>query len=313
MKKLLSLSLAILLLAAIVVIPTYAAEAITPDTTTWYGDGNADVFELDSAEDVLGFFKLLASQTSLFDGKTVLLTADVDLNPGWDASTMTDGTNKLASVPGSTFGGNFVFDGQGHTIKGLFANPASNNTGIFGQAFTGADVTICNVRFINSYVKIYTSWRNCGLIYASGNAKVTIDNVYSEMNCKGKGRTDSFGSAFTGNMAPDTTTVIRNSVYAGKITSATCCGAFIGQNKGTATLENCAFYGSVEDGTTSENCSGLVDNNLGTLNIKNCISAGTVTANGKGNVNTICRNAQGTVTAENNLYDSLFFSPIMQR
>ncbi len=291
--------MAILLLAAIVVIPTYAAEAITPDTESWYGDGSADVFELDSEADFLGFFSKIAGGES-FVGKTVLLTVDVDLNPGWDASTMVAPANMLTRVSAANhFCG--TFDGQGHTVKGLYAKPNVNDTGIFGKTATGDDVTIRNVRFLNSYVDISGVWRATALMNTAG-GKLTIDNVYSEMICKSKGSSGSFGSAFTGNLNTASVTVIRNSVYAGKITAATCCGAFIGQNKGTATLENCAFYGEINDDTTNKLCSGLVDDNRGTLTIKNCISAGTVTANSSGNVNTICRNAQGTVTAENNLH-----------
>lgn len=310
MKKLLSFCLALLLIAGLAVIPTGAAnETIAPDTALWYGEGDAERFELTCAADFLGFFKKVSEGVD-FAGKTVVLTADIDLNPGWDAGTGA-AANVLTSLSTAvSFAG--TFDGQGHTVSGLYARTsADHDTGIFGSASAGDDVTIRNVRFLNSCVDLTPKWRCTALMNTAG-GRLTIENVYSEMLVIGKNNTGSFGSAFTANMNAGSVTVIRNSVFAGKITSASTCGAFIGRNDGTATLENCAFYGVLDD-STNKMCSGLADDNRGTLTVKNCISAGSVTANSGGNIHSVIRNAAGTYTAENNLYTEAATSAASQK
>lgn len=298
MKKLFSFCLALLLIAGLIVIPA-SAETITP-TTDWY-DASKDRFELATAADFLGFFSLLSKGTANFAGKTVVLTADVDLNPEWDASTLKYGPNVLAAVSiANSFKG--TFDGQGHTVSGLCAaTSADTDTGIFGQAVAGADVTIRNVRFLNSLVDMSMTWRHAALMNNEG-GKLTIENVYSEMIAYGRDNNNTnYTSAFTAGLNANSVTVIRDSVFAGQLLNVATGAPFIAWNAGTATLENCAFYGTANS-PTRKVCSGLVDDNRGSLTIKNCISAGTVTANSNGRINAIIRNPQETVTAENNRF-----------
>lgn len=299
MKKLLSFCLALLLLAGLAVIPT-SAETITPDTA-WYGDGTKDRFELNTAADVLGFFKLLSAGTANFEGKTVVLTADVDLNPGWEASTLKYGPNRLAAVsPANSFKG--TFDGQGHSIRGLCAaTSAGDDTGIFGQAGAGAVVAIRNIRFLNSLIDMSMGWRHAALMNNEGGS-LTIENVYSEMIAYGRDNANTnYTSAFTAGLSADSVTVIRDSVFAGQLLNIASGAPFIAWNAGTATLENCAFYGTV-DAPTRKVGSGLIDENRGTLTMKNCISAGTLMVNTENNVNAVIRHQAGTVTAENNRF-----------
>lgn len=51
---------------------------ITADTS-WYGDGTATEFSLADAGDLLGFADLVNNGTTDFSGKTVKLTADIDM------------------------------------------------------------------------------------------------------------------------------------------------------------------------------------------------------------------------------------------
>ncbi len=98
---------------------------IDGDDITWY-DASKSTYELYDVADFLGLDALAQSGVK-FAGKTIKLMADIDLNPGWDASTTVaaDGTVTLASAPTTKwlpipeFRG--TLDGNGHTIKGIYS------------------------------------------------------------------------------------------------------------------------------------------------------------------------------------------------
>ena len=135
MKKFSSKALAVLLtlcmLAGVFAIPaaattdTGSAEAITPDTS-WYTGEEAQtvVYELYDAADLLGFAALGNSGVT-FKGVTVKLMNDIDLNPGWNATTVVNGKEvTLADAPANTWNSiptfEGVLDGNGKTISGLY-------------------------------------------------------------------------------------------------------------------------------------------------------------------------------------------------
>ena len=95
--------------------------------TSWYtdakeGTGTADKpYEISTAAQLAGLAKLVNDGTTDFDGKTIRLTADIDLN------------NQVWTPIGTSqkkFAG--TFDGDGHTINGLYINKASTYQGLFG-------------------------------------------------------------------------------------------------------------------------------------------------------------------------------------
>ena len=131
-SKVLAVLLMLCMLIGVIAIPTYAtedevsAEAISPDTSWYTGEEVREiVYELYDAADLLGF-AALGNAGVTFKGATVKLMADIDLNPGWDATTVVKGKevtlanapeNRWDSIP--TFEG--VFDGNGKTISGLYS------------------------------------------------------------------------------------------------------------------------------------------------------------------------------------------------
>ena len=102
-KKVLAMTLAVLMIFSTFVV-TISAEtgdaqtgSITPDTS-WY-DADESEYVLYDAADLLGFMELCKtnepvsthgaadrSKGGFWGGKTVKLGADIDLNPGWDAT-----------------------------------------------------------------------------------------------------------------------------------------------------------------------------------------------------------------------------------
>lgn len=142
MTKLLAVLMTLCMLLGAIMVPASAdGEAvqgkIEPDTT-WY-DPNKDTYYLYDAADLLGFSYLGSTglvaegdETATpvnFEGKTIKLMANIDLNPGWDASmgydTTTTTITKIPTAPTNvwnsikTFKG--TFDGNGRTISGIYS------------------------------------------------------------------------------------------------------------------------------------------------------------------------------------------------
>lgn len=317
MKKLLSLFLTLcMLLSAVSVMAVQigaAGEAVTADTS-WYTEHKEETdLYLDDAADLLGFASLLAGQlksdtvledaaadAKIFAGKTVHLRADIDLNPGWIAGSRTEAigdaegqlivpANVWAVVNGHGFTG--MFDGEGHTISGLYFASEGKNTGIFGNPRGGteaAPVGVKNLAIVNSYIS--TTDSEFGALFGAtsnfdadkqDNANVLIENVYldvtmftsaaSTKNDDGKNTGGVIGAVFT-----ESTVTIRNTVVCGRMDAPkgiTAAGGFIG-------LATCAGAEVTKDGKkeAARNCHVTIEDSLfsGILNARYDLDGGFV-------------------------------------
>ena len=188
------------------------------------------------------------SQTDSFAGKTVKLTADIDLNPGFTASTsgMTDGADgtpaQWTPIGNTTTRFNGIFDGQGHTISGMYLNASASYQGMFGG--TGANAVVKDFKLKNSYFT--TTGNQLGSIV--GNALGTFDKIYSEAIVKGRGN------------------------QVGGLIGAT-------SSAGSVTLTNCWFSGSATMNAAKSYLGGLIgvvsSSSTGST-ISNCLNTGTV-------------------------------------
>ena len=104
--------------------------------TSWYNTTDT-AFVITTPEQLAGLAKLVNSGTDAFRGKTIKLDADIDMRA---FSWVPIGTS---SKP---FSGSF--DGQGHTVSGMYYNNSSAaNVGMFGYVYGYwlEEHTICNV------------------------------------------------------------------------------------------------------------------------------------------------------------------------
>ena len=267
MKKLLALFLTLCMLLSVVSVmsvnvgadgETADATALTPDTAWYDNHKEATDLYIGTAAELLGFSKLISTQLSannensdldtvdaskkIFLGKTVHITADIDLNPGWTAGA-TAPLNKWLAGNYTCFTG--MIDGGGHTISGIYLSTVANHTGIFGNLKGGTKekpVGVKNLTVKNSYI---TSTVNIvgglfGAIPASENNKgryVLIENINMEITIVGA--TTEVGSVF------------------GYVTS--------GNN---VTIRNCFFQNTVR-GTATEKVGGIIGGASGTIEIQN--------------------------------------------
>ena len=185
-----------------------------------------------------------------YRGTKVYLEADIDLNETLSQEFTPIGNDSVNYFPG-------VFDGQGHTIRGLTANTSSNYAGLFGYS---AGLTVRNVVIDSFPVQSSREFNNAyvggiiGYCYSSDNSCRIENNVVI-------GSVTYDGGFFN------------ESVYIGGIVgklSDLTYGSF---------LTNCANYGSVAHRGSSKYSyiGGIIGYATYNVDIHNCINYGSVT------------------------------------
>ena len=261
---------------------------IRPDTS-WY-DSALSTFEISTAAELLGFVQLVAAASAenpgadnYFAGKTFKLTADIDLNPGWSARVDVGGGRTAATAPEApantwtvipSFSG--TFDGQGHSIRGIYIAAAYNTDCYYdcsGYAVKGSGMftslvgaTVKNLVILNSVMvyengagaSVANGWRHVGGIAGYAYAATTLDTIYSEMDII----TTATASARIGGMLgrvdwddyfdPDNVQ-LKNLVYAGTLVKKNDAGEndlagiipWMSGKSGNSKTQNCLSLGAI--------------------------------------------------------------------
>ncbi|MBR4768465.1 MAG: hypothetical protein IK088_05765, partial [Lachnospiraceae bacterium] len=144
-----------------------------PETidVSWY-DSNEEAFVLEDAADLMGLAKLVNGGET-FEGKTVTLLGDIEFNTGSAADWAEEAPENAWTPIGKTgypFKG--TFDGQGHTISGLYASGA-DRVGLFGLTVGAA---VKDLKITNSYFASSGQWIGSFVAQGSG----TLINLYSD-------------------------------------------------------------------------------------------------------------------------------------
>ena len=188
-----------------------------------------------------------------------------------------------------------TFDGQGHTISGLYFNDSSAECiGIVGDLGRGG--VIQNVGLENSYFHVYQytagicgynsgTIRNCynaGTVIGEfiiiggivGAFEVgTVSNCYNTGNITGK---SDVGGVCGNNMMRSNT--IENCYNTGNITGDMDLGGICGENTANAIIKNCYNIGNVTG--TDKRIGGIIGRNASKF-VENCYNTGTVTSTGE--------------------------------
>ena len=161
-RKLLSALLCLALLASVLPLGAVPARAAGEESTAvsewdgttdtnWYKE-NENEFTLFTAAQLAGLAQLVNGGNN-FSGKTITLDADIDLNPGasYDPTTETwingdgqpvaeDSLHKWTPI--GNYSNNFTgtFDGDAHTISGLYINSDERYQGLFGYVGNVGDI-----------------------------------------------------------------------------------------------------------------------------------------------------------------------------
>ena len=266
-------------------VPTLFA-GVTPDVS-WYDDSESN-YELSDAGDFYGFAEL--SRTRNFAGKTVKLTADIDLNPGFTATVdgFTDGTGgtpvqwKSIGSTSNYFKG--VFDGDGHTVSGLYQNTGTSTGNLYLGLFaaTSGVSTVKNLRLENSY--LYTRGARSGSI--AGNGDGNFENIYSNAIIVTEGGNAAAIGGMVGFFDGGMNVTYSELHFDGTVTgSGYHVGGILGRAGNSAntalTLENCRNSGVVSSSDTmAGGMIGLIDTTAAsvTVNLTGCWNSGAVSA-----------------------------------
>ena len=191
-----------------------------------------------------------------------LQTADIDAS-----STSTWFSNGSGGYYGwSPIGNSSIsfmgsYNGQGHSISGLYINTLANNVGFFGTANVG---TISNLGIININI-ISTNGSCVGALIGSCGATVT--NCYTTGNVLGKQYVGGFVGVSSGTVT---------SCYSScNVSCMATSGSFVGFASGT--IKNCYSRGNTTNlyGAVINDCGGFIGQNSGAA-ISYCFSTGSV-------------------------------------
>ena len=131
----------------------YESAVLTTNKYDLDGDGSKDnVYEISNANQLYWLANKSRKENDTYGSAYYVLTADIVVNPNLLSSLDADGNEKngndLIAWEGiSGFDG--IFDGQNHTISGLYFNTSSSGTGLFLR--TGWESRILNVGVVDSY------------------------------------------------------------------------------------------------------------------------------------------------------------------
>ncbi len=190
-----------------------------------------NTYLIKSAADLAKFVAMVNGGDN-FAGKTVKLTTDIVWNEG-DASTWTkesSGLHAWTSIGnwGRPFAG--TFDGQGHTVSGLWGVYSGDNQGFFGNA--GAQgCTIKNLVVNNSKLfctRTGNAASNLGFVGILRNKELNLENLYIDMDFESGA---NIVGGLVGNMhgnGASATLNIKNCVYAGNVKGTNYIAGFLG-------------------------------------------------------------------------------------
>ncbi|MBQ8431615.1 MAG: hypothetical protein IJX28_01910 [Clostridia bacterium] len=231
---------------------------------TWY-TGDKTEYILTSADQLMGFQALRAQQIS-FEGVTIKLGCDVTINQGTAEEIRARGTNNYdwAQLNSSYFFKG-TFDGQGHTISGLYMQLTTAAVrGMFGGV--SGNAVIKNFTLENSYFGGPSANKQVlGTLVAkvSSGANVTISNVtVNSLMQEGDGTLYYIGG-LVGNVEAGCTLTLENCEYKGAIqfpAKGTKIGGLVGavQAGATLNLNGCRFSGSIQALSEAETLVGYV-------------------------------------------------------
>jgi len=213
--------------------------------------------------------------------------------------------NTWSPIGSETYNFGGVFDGDGHTVSGLYINTTSTYRGLFGY-ISGSGVMVKNVGVIDSYIKggSYTA----GVVGANNGG--TVQNCYNTGIVSGdtmaggvvgyNGGTVSYcynansvgGSGFTGGVTGYSAGMVSYCYnFGGVNSSGSQVGGVVGINLNSGTVQNCYNTGSIL--STNTKTGGVTGSNAGTT--RYCYSAGSVSGLSE-DLGSVVGSNTGTVT-----------------
>ena len=237
-------------------LPTAKAPSVysgTPDPS-WYKEGTK-TYTLTTADQFMAINQLRKDSAGAitFEGVTIKLGADIIINEGTLEQIKANGSNNESFVvTGSDAPFKGTFDGQGHSISGVYLSTAYSYRAMFGTV--GGNAKISNFILENSYFAI--------------SGKPYLGAIIGRIN------DSSANVSLTDITLADTVLLEEGS------TGVKNVGGFVGRiESGKLTINNCHFNGTVSF-PNGEHIAGFVGQSAGgtTIVFNNCHGNGKVIA-----------------------------------
>lgn len=249
--------------------------------TSWDGESYTEpakngqgVYLISSPDELMWFDK----NAKMIDSAKLL--ADITINEDVSGSDATSQKYKWTPIGTDSSKYTGTFDGNGHTISGLYINSTAANTGMFGRI--GSSAVVKNLTLADSVIRSTKNYTGAITGY--------IDDAASVTNCHTKNSVQVTAAKFTGGIVgyqDDTSTLTRCS-NAAEVTGANNVGGISGYNwsKSSASLTDSYNRGSVSGSNLVGGICAQIYNggtvsdvyNLGTVQATG--TAGTPTAGG---------------------------------
>ena len=267
----------------------FATANAMPANTSWYEEASAtQKYTITTMEELYGLAVL--AQSNVFTGWEFKLGNDITVNSGESDGWATNAP-KYMWLPigknGSSFNG--TFDGQGHTIKGIYLKTTQTRIGLFGDVDTSCQIK--NLALRNSYFENPTvGYSYLGSI-AGWARKVNLQAVYSDAKVVSGNSTTTLESVVGGLIGCAATEVqhsMLNCWYAGEIQGDKSVGGMVGWlYQGTMQMTNCLNTGVVSSDITSAPVKlggfcGQVDRDITFTNCLNLVDIQVNSGNGVG-------------------------------
>ena len=224
----------------------YQPATETTDKYDMNGDNVKDkVYEISNAGQLYWLADQVKNDHTNFKNANAVLTADITVNTGVLQSdgSLADDTSSFRSWTPIGFNDlriyTGIFDGQGHTVSGLYVDDASTNfVGLFGCAGTSSSVS--NVGVVDSY---FNGNNNVGGVCGYSNGKIT--NCYNQGTVNGSG----YVGGICGEAGPGSTSKITSCYNVGIVKGKSNTACVVGYAD-SGKVSNCYYYGEEAKVTT---------------------------------------------------------------
>ena len=287
-KKILALLLTLVML--VTVLPMGALTVSAESTTEFLGgDGTEESPYLISNKTHLN--NVRNHPGSHFKMVADIVFTEADFAEKGDYYNNGQGWQPIGTGENTSFTG--VFDGDGHTIKGLYVNIQTTDEYIYAGLFGYNEGTIKNLGMLDGSVSASSDSSSYAGGIAGYNFYGTISNCYNmgNVSASSDSYSDSYSSSSAGGIAGENDGTISNCYNTGSasalvssssssFSSSSSAGGIAGENDGT--ISNCYNTGSVSATATSTSSSshagGIAGDNSYGRSIRDCYNTGSVSS-----------------------------------
>ena len=250
---------------------TYDANGFSTDESSPYQEPSAvdGVYQISNAGELYWYAATVNSGTKA----AAVLTADITVNQNVivDGALSENASSFRVWTPIKTLYNSF--DGQGHTISGLyFSDDSKTDVGFIGHA-SSDDIEIKNLSVADSYFK--------GSSFVGGIAGYAKVSSISDCHFSGIIEGTSELAGIAGHATNSSSYSISNCSNEGTVTgTGDYVGGIVGESDATATLTGCSNAGAITSGR--HDCGGIIGFSVNQITLDGCHNSGNIS--GKTNV-----------------------------